>query len=146
MKKTGTAILIFSILLGCNLSKSKHTIKKTSQFNAAYESLLNEYLETDKLKDKEGLYNIDSTKSNLHTYKDFKFILKEIENGINLYYMESEKYGYSHTWTKGELFGTIDSIKDKTNQIYFGRINEHRGEIRKEMTPHEIQILSLIHI
>lgn len=55
-------------------------------------------------------------------------------------FISCEKYGYSDVWNKGDTFGYIDTIQDKKENIYTGRINEHRGVDNLELIEHLIQV------
>lgn len=89
-----------------------------------------------------GIYNLDTSKSNLHTFNDFKFELVKKDKYYEMKFISCEKYGYSDSWKPGMTFAIVDSLIDSTNQLYLGRVNEHRGAEKMELTSHKIQLKS----
>ncbi|MEO9532685.1 MAG: hypothetical protein ABJG68_16820 [Crocinitomicaceae bacterium] len=86
-----------------------------------------------------GMYQLDRSKENLHTYDFFQFEFTRDSNQLIFLFDSCSEYGYSESWTKGQTFGIIDEVIDSTEGIFIGRINEHRGPDQFELTEHKIQ-------
>lgn len=87
----------------------------------------------------EGIYNIDSSKENMHIFKHFKLDLKIENNSIKLYFVSSEEFGYSDNWKKGDLYAYTEKF-DSINDTLKLNLYENRGE-NKVLTEYEILIL-----
>jgi len=90
------------------------------------------------MSDIEGIYNIDSSKENMHIFKHFKLDLKIEKGSIKLYFVSSEEFGYSKNWKKGDLYAYSEKF-DSINDTLKLNLYENRGE-NKVLTEYEILI------
>ncbi len=90
------------------------------------------------MSDMEGIYNIDSSKENMHIFKHFKLDLKVEEGFIKLYFVSSEEFRYSCNWEKGDLYAYSEKF-DSINDTIKLNLYENRGE-NKVLTEYEILI------
>lgn len=113
-------ILIFTIFLNSYINSNNSTEQK-------------------EMSEIEGIYNIDSSKENMHIFKHFKLDLKIENNSIKLYFVSSEEFGYSDNWKKGDLYAYTEKF-DSINDTLKLNLYENRGE-NKVLTEYEILIL-----
>lgn len=88
------------------------------------------------MSDIEGIYNIDSSKENMHTFKHFKLDLKIEQDSIKLYFISSEEFGYSDNWKKGDLYAYTDKNESVKDTIKLN-LYENRGQ-NKVLTEYKI--------
>lgn len=94
--------------------------------------------EQDKMLDIEGIYNIDSSKENMHIFKHFKLDLKIENNSIKLYFVSSQEFGYSDNWKKGDLYAYTEKFNSINDTLKLN-LYENRGE-NKVLTKYEMLI------
>lgn len=115
-------------------------MKILSRLTIFFNSFLNsnQPTEQNEVADIQGIYNIDSSKENIHIFKHFKLDLRIENNTIKLYFVSSEEFVYSQNWKKGDLYAYTEKF-DSINDTLKLNLYENRGK-NKVLTEYEILI------
>ena len=119
--------------------KNHHILKKILFLALILTSCLNDVnnsTKQNKMSDKIGIYNIDSSKENMHIFEHFKLELKIENESVKLYFQSSQEFRNSKEWKKGDLYAYSEKINPSKDTLKLN-LYEVRGQ-KKILTEYKI--------